>query len=95
MPSRVKKLPLTAARNVRMRKRLRRSKGNRCARRGSHRRPAGRRRVPAGQHLTRAEGVFAEYFEDIRQQSDARTEQKQAGDIEGMRLHPVIIGQMR
>ncbi len=83
MPRRVKKLPLTAARKVRMRNRLRRSSGNAVLRRvqsiAGQQRDGNRQQA---QDFARAQRVFAEYFQHIGQQRDAGAEQDEADDIE-------------
>ena len=96
MPRRVKKLPLTEARKVRMRNRLSRSRGNGVLRGvqsvACQQRDGNRQQLQRSD--ARAERMFAEDFQHIRQQADAGTEQQKAGDIERMRVCFAVIGQM-
>ena len=86
MPRRVKKLPLTAARKVRMRNRLSASKGNgvfAACKSIACQQQDGNRQQP--QDLAHAQRMFAEYLQHIGQQRDAGAEEDEAHEIERIR----------
>ena len=96
MPMRVKKLPPTAARKVRMRNR---------AELQQREAPCGRAQPVAEQQRDRehqaapsicaaAQTVLAEDLEHVGQQRDAGAEQHQPDDIERWRLLVAVVGQM-
>ena len=96
MPRRVTKLPLTAARKVRMRNRLEsQQRILRSSWRAARSPPAARATIASRpSDFARAQRVLAEHFQHIGKQRDAGAEQDQADDVERIGVLFAIVGQM-
>ena len=88
MPRRVKKLPLTAARNVRIRNSARCSIGYAVSGRvksvACQQRARETRQKP--QNFASVQRMLAKHLQHVRQQRDAGSEQNQPGHIERIRV---------